>query len=90
MQNRIQRKKELRVEVVDQAGQRLPISQHGIVVHVLKGPQRKRMLVNGAGEVTNLPQIGLAGSDGERMVLTLRQEDDGRFTVMGYRQLLDS
>jgi hypothetical protein len=90
MQNRIQRDNELRVEVVDQAGQRLPISQHGIVVHVLKGPQRKRMLVNSAGEVTNLSQIGLAGSDGERMVLTLRREDNGNYTVLGYRQLLDS
>jgi hypothetical protein len=48
------------------------------------------MLVNSAGEVTNLPQIGLGGSDGERMVLTLRQEDNGSFTVLGYRRLLDS
>jgi hypothetical protein len=90
MQNRIQRDNEMRVEIVDGAGQRLPIAQQGIAVHVLKGSQRKRMLVNSAGKVTNLPQIGLAGSDGERMVLTLRREDNGSFTVLGYRQLFDS
>jgi hypothetical protein len=90
MQNRIRRDNEMQVEIVDGAGQQLPISPHGIVVNVLKGSRRKRMLVNSAGEVTNLPQIGLAGSDGERMILTLRQEDNGSFTVLGYRQLLDS
>jgi hypothetical protein len=89
MQNRIQRDNEMRVEIVDGAGHRLPIFHNGIAVHVLSNSQRKRMLVNRAGEVTNLPQIGLGGSDGERMVLTLRQEDNGSFTVLGYRRLLD-
>jgi hypothetical protein len=90
MQHAIQRDNEMRIELVDHSGQPLSIPHNGIVVRVSRGALQKRMLVNSAGMVTNLARIGLAGTDGERMVLTLRGEVDGGFTVVGFRQLLDS
>jgi hypothetical protein len=84
------RDNEMRVEIIDQFGQQLPIPYGGLVSHGSRNSQPMKVLVDGSGTVTNLAQVGLAGSDGKRMVLTLLCEADGSFTAMSYRQLLDS
>jgi hypothetical protein len=80
----------MRVEIIDQLGQRLPIPYEGLIIHASRDAEQIWVLVDGSGMVTNLAQVGFAGSEGERMVLTLLREEDGCFTVMRYRRLLDS
>ena len=84
------RDNEMRVEIIDHLGQPLPIPYGGLVIHVTKDSRPMQVIVDGSGTVTNLAQVGLAGSDGKRMILILLFEDDGSFTVTSYRQMLDS
>ena len=90
MPHMLPRDNEMRVEIIDRLGQRVPIPYRGLVMHAFRDAQQIRLLVDGSGMVTNLAQVGLAGSGGQRMVLTLQCEEDGGFTVTSYRQLLDS
>jgi hypothetical protein len=83
------RENKMRVEIIDRLGQRLPIPYGGLVVHASRDSQPVQVFVDGSGAVTNLAQVGLAGSDGKRMVLTLLCEADGSFTITRFRQLLD-
>ena len=84
------RNNEMQVEIIDPLGQRLPIPYEGLVIHASRDAEQVRVLVDGSGMVTNLAQVGLAGNEGERMILTLLREEDGCFTVTRYRRLLDS
>lgn len=84
------RENEIRVEIIDQSGQRLPMPRGGLVVHTSRAGREIQVLVDDSGAVTNLAQVGLAGRDGKRMVLTLRCEVDDSFTVLGFSPLLDS
>ena len=84
------RDNEMRVEIIDHLGQRLPIPYGGLVIHASRDSQHVQVLVDDSGAVTNLAQVGLAGSDGKRMILTLLCEADGSFTVTSCRQMLDS
>jgi hypothetical protein len=90
MPHMLPRENEMRVEIIDRSGQRLPIPHGGLVIHASRDSQPMQVLVDGSGAVTNLAQVGLAGNDGKRMVLTLLCEADGSFTATGFRQLLDS
>ena len=86
----LQRANELRVEIVDLSGHPLPIPYGGLVIHASRDSEEMQVFVDNAGMVTDLAQVGLAGSDGKRMILTLLCEADGGFTVTSYRRLLDS
>jgi hypothetical protein len=90
MPHMLPRDNEMRVEIIDRSGQRLPIAHGGLVVRASRDSRPVQVFVDGSGAVTNLAQVGLAGSDGRRTVLTLRCRADGGFTVTSFRQLLDS